>query len=418
MKHVLPYLCERPWAITERAMATMLDIYESHAAGLNGANLEAVAAKLGKPLENSGGRVEVRGNIAILDVQGPLFRYANLFTDCSGATSVEMLGRDLGAAVDNRAIETIVLNINSPGGEADGIGELAELIRSAQAKKPVVAYVGGIGASGGYWLASAASRIVLHETAFVGSIGCVATFMDARARLEKEGIHRYVIVSSQSPHKHVDIATKEGQLQILGMVDAMAEVFIGRVAQYRKTTAENVIANFGKGFVLPARQAIAAGMADSVGSYEGLIATLQSEQITGTGLLAAGGPLVEEQEVSTMAEDKQPTTAETRAEAVKVERSRIQAILGCEEAKGRETLARHLALETDMDPEIAKKALAAAHVAPASPESAVGADAFAEQMRKVENPKVGIGTDAAVDDDSQEIAAIVQFLPTAQRRAS
>jgi capsid assembly protease len=377
-------------------------------------DLEAIAAKIGKPLENTGGRVEMRGSVAVLSVEGPLFRYANLFTDISGATSIEMLSQAFNAALTDPKVESILLNVNSPGGEADGVGEMAAMIYDARGKKPIAAYVGGIGASGGYWLASAASRVVMNETAMVGSIGIIANLVDTREAQAKAGIKRYEIVSSCSPDKRVDIATDEGQAKMLEMVDAMAEVFVGRVAQYRNTTAENVIANYGKGFVHAGRKALAAGMVDALGSYEGIVAELNAAaQADNHGLSFAAGLLVATKKEETMADDKQPDVGAIKAQALKDERARIQAILACEEAKGREGLARHLALETDMDPETARKALAAAPAAAAAPVES--SDQLGERMRQLGNPKVGIDSEKG-DDSADEIAAVTAYIPASQRR--
>lgn len=409
MRHVLSYLCARPWAITRNAMETMHEIVARET------DLEAVATKLGKPLENTGGRVEMRGSVAVLSVEGPLFRYANIFTAISGATSIEMLAKEFDAALSDPRVESILLNINSPGGEADGVGEMAALIYDARGKKPITAYVGGIGASGGYWLASAASRVVMHETAMVGSIGIVANLIDTREAQAKAGIKRYEIVSSCSPDKRVDIATDQGQAKMLEMVDAMAEVFVGRVAQYRSTTPENVISSYGKGFVHAGRKALAAGMADSLGSYEAVVAELNAGQAGADRIqIAAGFPAAGREKEGPMADEKQPDVNEVKAQAIKDERVRIQAILASEEAKGREALARHLALETAMDAETARKALAAAPLPTVEEKKPNG---FAEHMRSVANPKVGVENDKP-DDVASEVAAITRFIPAPQRRPS
>ena len=105
-------------------------------------DLEAVAARTGKPLDNAtGNKIENRDGTAVLHVEGPIFRYANLMTRIAGATSVQQLGLDFQAALDDPAISNILLNINSPGGQVDGINEMADHIRAGNAIKPVTAYV-------------------------------------------------------------------------------------------------------------------------------------------------------------------------------------------------------------------------------------------------------------------------------------
>src|SRR5204863_1853108 len=112
----------------------------------------------------------------------------------------------------------------------------------------------------------------------LGSIGVVVSVTDNRDAQERQGIKRYEIVSTQSPLKRTDIRTDEGRAQLAAIADSLADLFIGRVAQFRGTTADRVISDFGRGAIVPARQSIAAGMADSLGSFEPLIAGLAAER--------------------------------------------------------------------------------------------------------------------------------------------
>ena len=160
-----------PWAITETALHTILEI-----AARENERPEAVAAKLGRELQNTY-QVTEREGVAILPITGPLFRYANLFTKVSGASSYELIARDFTAALENPQIKAIILDIDSPGGEVNGVSELSNMIFEARGKKPVSAYASGDAASGAYWIASAADEIVVSETAALGSIGVVAIYV-------------------------------------------------------------------------------------------------------------------------------------------------------------------------------------------------------------------------------------------------
>jgi signal peptide peptidase SppA len=230
-------------------------------------DMEAVLAKRGAQLKDAP-LVELRGQAAILSVHGPVFRYANLFTQMSGATSIEALAKDLDLALENPLVKTIVLDVDSPGGQVTGVSELAQMIRAAASRKPVVAYVGGVAASGGYWIASAAPRIVANDTALLGSIGVVATIdIDD----DKNSVE---IVSTQSPGKCPDVRSEAGRAQVQAEVDAIAEVFVSTVAANRGVSVAKVLENFGQGGVLIGRQAVVAGMADEVGTLEQLLAAL------------------------------------------------------------------------------------------------------------------------------------------------
>src|SRR5262245_2962681 len=107
--HISALLFDQPWAITPRALESMIQRVEQ----TGPVDLDAIATRLGRPLENTGNRVEQRGNTAILDIRGPIFRHANLMVQLSGATSAEFLARDFQAALDNPAIDNILLRVDS-----------------------------------------------------------------------------------------------------------------------------------------------------------------------------------------------------------------------------------------------------------------------------------------------------------------
>jgi ClpP class serine protease len=294
-RHILKAIQSELWAITPDALNQIIAIAQGFG------DADAVAAKLGKPLSHTHS-VIVRDGVAIVPVIGPIFRYANLFTEISGASSVQNLATDLQTAVDDQSIKAVILEIDSPGGQVAGISEFAAQIRAANAIKPVTAYISDLGASAAYWLASAAGSIVVADTARVGSIGVV---MQATIG-EEEGTVKFI--SSQSPMKHADPSSDSGKMQYQKTVDALAEVFIGAVAAYRGATREAVIANYGLGGVHIAADAIAAGMADRLGSLESLILQLRSAQVA---QLSGGKYLSSLRGNSIMSQ--QPLTRETLA---------------------------------------------------------------------------------------------------------
>ncbi len=231
----------------------------------------AVAARAGTRIEGTRRAVMREGGVAILPITGPIFRYANLFTAFSGATSTQLLSTDFQSLVENQDVQAILLSIDSPGGEAFGIGELANMIKAGGEQKPVVAYVSGMGASAAYWLASAAQEIIADQTAIIGSIGVVLTVRDMKRAEKQRGIDSHEIVSKQSPRKRLDPSSEEGRAALQETADEMAQVFIERVAENRGVSVETVLADFGQGGVMVGRRAVAAGLADRIGSFESLL---------------------------------------------------------------------------------------------------------------------------------------------------
>ena len=401
-----------PWAIVPEALETILSI-----AARENETPEAVAAMLGRPLDNTR-TVSMRDGVAVIPVQGPIFRYANLFTEISGAVSVEILALDFASALENPRVKGIVLDIGSPGGGATGINELAKMIADAADRKPVIAYGGGMVASGAYWLASAAREIVADETAMLGSIGVVVT-----ARKRDADDTRIQIVSSQSPRKRVDPGTEDGRTEIQRLVDDLAAVFVGSVAANRNVTEETVLKDFGEGGLLIAERAIEAGMADRTGSLESVIAELReaadSHARRRTAESKKGATQMSEvakpgAEATGKTGDTPAQTAPTpvptapvvdasaiAANARKAERERVASIMGCAEAKGLDSLAHHLATRTDLSVEEATAILASA---PRQAEQRT--NPLQAAMDGVKNPQVGAAADVETSNKDETLRFI------------
>jgi HK97 family phage major capsid protein len=263
-RHVLDYVLRTPWAIPEDTLRLMIAI----ASREQDVDLEALEAELGKPLENAH-TVTVRDGVATIPVVGPMFRYADLFTAISGATSYDRLATDLGAALKDPVVQAILLMVDSPGGEVNGASDLQNLLYEARGQKPIVAHIGGYGTSAAYWIASAADRIVASDTALVGGLGVIATVTDQSGAQEDMFGNRIVtFVSSQTPDKTVDLSKKSDRARIQARINELADVFLGAVARNRDVDQAQVERDFGKGDVMIGAKAMAAGLVDEVATFE------------------------------------------------------------------------------------------------------------------------------------------------------
>lgn len=258
------------WAISQSGMDKMVAIAQNH----KKIDLEALEAKIGQKLDHTYAAYD-RDGVAILPMDGPLFPKANIFTSISGATSLEMVARDLTIAEENSAIHSIVLKADSPGGLATYVDEFYSLV--ANCSKPVYTHVSGDAGSAMYWIASASEKIFLSPISLVGSIGVVRTLRPD----PDEG--ELVFVSSVSPKKRLDPESKEGRDDIMATVNNIAEVFVDNVAAGRGTSFEDVAQNFGQGGMLIGQSAVDAGMADRVCTFEELLADLSDREHTTYG---------------------------------------------------------------------------------------------------------------------------------------
>lgn len=226
--------------------------------------------------EGEAPRVDIKNGVATIPVTGPLFRYANILTAYCGATAYSAIAQDVRAAIADPDVRAIVLDIDSPGGEVNGAGELADAIVAARGVKPIIAYISGDGCSAAYWIASAADEIVVAPCAIVGCIGTVCSFWDTSKAEEMAGYKRVEIVSSQTPKKRLDPTSDEGQAAIQELVDGLAAVFIEGLARNRGTSTDDVIANYGQGGVFVGEGSVSAGLAERIGTFDSLAAELSS----------------------------------------------------------------------------------------------------------------------------------------------
>lgn len=385
---------DEPWAITSSALATILDI-----AARQNAPPEAVAAKLGRELQNSY-RLEMRDGIAVLPVVGPLFRYANLFTQVSGASSYELLAKDFTQAVENPDVKAIVLNIDSPGGEVNGCAEFADMIHEARGVKPIIAYASGDAASGAYWIAAAADEIVVSKTSALGSIGVVGVYRG------NKGEDAVEVVSSQSPYKRLDPDTDDGRARLQKRIDAMADVFVDAVAKYRGVASSHVQNHYGSGDVFIGDAAVKQGLADRIGSFEKLLFELSGNTVSEPSPHSINPNQQEKSmdDIQSLREAYPDLTASLEHNAVKqgvtTERSRVQGILSHDEANARTLLAKHLAFETDMEVEAAVSVLSKAPLETPTRDDVSG---FSAAMEATPNPEIIPSPEA--EDDSEEAVA-------------
>jgi signal peptide peptidase SppA len=237
-----------PWAVTRTEFERLFN-YKSELEFLT------IEEKPNSDFENI-------GETAIIRIHDVIMRYNDFWSFLFGATTIETLQDQFNAAMEDKKIKSILFDINSPGGQSDGVAEFAENIFQARNKKNIISYISNLGASGAYWIAAASNKIVSHETAFSGSIGVIASYS---SNDEGEVID---IVSNVSPMKNPDIATEEGRGQIQKHIDSLAAIFVRKIATYRKTGIDNVRNNFGRGDIVIGKDALARGMVDKIGNFK------------------------------------------------------------------------------------------------------------------------------------------------------
>ncbi len=209
--------------------------------------------------------------ILLLDLSGVLAEDTPGLSLGAPPPRVPLLARvreELRKAEGDDHVKALIVRINSPGGTITASDILHREIASFKKRRkvPVVAAIMDVGASGGYYAALAADRIVAHPTAVTGSIGVVMLTVNAQGLLEKLGVAPLAIKSGPmkdagSPFRRL---TDEERAVFQGVIDDMHARFVRLIAASR-SLPEDRVRGLADGRIYTAEQARALGLVDGVG---------------------------------------------------------------------------------------------------------------------------------------------------------
>ena len=230
-------------------------------------------AFVGVSSEEDWGTLTAEG-VGIIDISGPLDQRGGWWWD-----GYESIAQRVNMALADRKVQSILLDISSPGGVVAGCFEACRAIREAAvaAGKPIVAFAGEMAASAAYSIACCAETIVVPETGLVGSVGVVTARWDVTKALDEQGVRVEVITSgARKADGNMAVPITDAELtKLQGVVDLLAGVFARWVAERRGMTVDAVMALEADVFF--GQQGIVAGLADQVGTKAEAIAAKQEE---------------------------------------------------------------------------------------------------------------------------------------------
>jgi signal peptide peptidase SppA len=287
------------------------------------------------------------------------------------ATGYDFVRAQLRMALADPDVSGIVFDINSNGGMAAGCEELAQEIYRSRNVKPSLAVVDSNCYSGGYYIGSAASRIVSTVSGGVGSIGVVAMHVDHSKLLEDAGVSVTFIQAGdeKTDGNAYQPLSERARERINSTVQYHYGLFTEAVSKFRGIPVEDVRATEARCYTPPEAQRLGLidGVVDATDAVRGMLNTSEGQM-----------------EISQ--DDIARIAAEAATRAVAEDRNRMSAIRNSPHAKGREKLADHLALNTSMS---AEEATAILEHAPAQEEPAGQTNNFAAAMNLTPNPNVG-----------------------------
>lgn len=359
---------------------------------------------------------------AIIPVHGILINRMNwCWSFCTGYNFIRSL---VSAAEADPDVDGIIYDVNSYGGMVAGCRETADAIYKA--KKPSIAVVDANCYSAAYMLASQTGQIVVTPTGGAGSIGVVLMHLDVSKALEDAGLKvTFVYAGSHkvdgNPYEPLS-AEVEADFQT--EIDSCYDMFVATVVRGRDMTDAEVRDTEAR--MYRADDALAVGLIDAVQNPDDAVEAFfldasdagaedddppepeensemppanRTAPVTEVADPAIAAAAAEQTRLDQEAASAQAATA-AAATARTAERTRISSIQGHAEAAGREALASHLALNTDLSAEVASGILAAspkAAVAPAP--TAPQGSAFERAMDRSKQPNVGADAGASEEDE-------------------
>ncbi len=219
------------------------------------------------------------GLVAVLDIRGPLAQRAEEFA-CGSIEGYDSISDRFALAISDPAVSAVVLRIDSPGGDAAGCFEAVkhmQAVRAASAK-PVLAYCDELCASAAYALATVANAgIFLPAGGVAGSVGVLSMHMSVAKAMEYEGAEVTIARSGKrkaelNPYEPL---TEEARAAMQSHVDTLAGQFAALVGTARGMKPKAVLAL--EGAVFMGKEAVEAGLADDVLSFEAVLALAEKE---------------------------------------------------------------------------------------------------------------------------------------------
>jgi ClpP class serine protease len=304
---VARYLSDQPLFIEPHALKIMLDAIgprlglleikasddddgESPAATKRKALTERLAAVVGaETVDVADGMCEygrTPEGIAVVPILGSTINRYDWFAAWCGFSSYETIKLAVQAADADPLVKAILLDVDSPGGEAAGMLDCADVIRAVG--KPIWASANTLAASAGYGLAAAAKRLTLGRLSTVGSVGVVGIHVDQSGRDQELGL-KYTPIYSGA--RKIDgwghaALSREVKERFQARFDESRLKFATAIAQFRGMSVEAVMETEAETF--DDARAVDIGFADAVQSFDETLAELTAE-VTSTGLGSGAG---------------------------------------------------------------------------------------------------------------------------------
>ena len=295
--HILAEFYLRAWALPEELLLRMQEVLQAQASGIKW-DADEIARRISASNKESGYEIKDHqeglrylamdgqvvqarngskatagpGSVAVIGITGIISHRMNLMSSLSGpgGTSIQKLQAQFREAMGDGNCKAIIFDVDSPGGSVDGVTELAAEIYNGRKQKPSTAVINSLGASAAYWLASAASEVVITPSGQAGSIGVYMMHQDESKALENEGIKITLIKAGKfkaegGPQEPL---SDETRTHLQSMVNDYYTMFVKAIGQQRSASQAAVRDGYGQGRCLLANDAVKQNLADRIGTFD------------------------------------------------------------------------------------------------------------------------------------------------------
>jgi protease-4 len=226
---------------------------------------EPLMEKVVEPAKNGS-----TAKIVKIDLEGVISSMGEEGIFSSALPSVDGIKRALEQAMEDVEVKAIVLRVNSPGGEVTASDIIYHAVRKAAEKKPVVVYMDSVAASGGYYVACGATKVIASETTLTASIGVIMESFSYHELFGKVGLGTQTFTSGafKDTLSGARPMREDEKAYVQSLVNEMYDRFLGIVSEARKVPKDVLKNGVADGRVVTGRQALEAKLVDQIGYIE------------------------------------------------------------------------------------------------------------------------------------------------------
>lgn len=255
------------WAGTSASYWAAIDAQEKFNEFLSSNNSTAAKDSLKAFIDEMAGPVmSVEGSVAVINIKGSLINGSAGYMRLFGALGYDDIREALTEAVADKNVKSILLQIDSGGGQVAGCQELGNYIRDVSAQKPVSAHTDTAMCSAAYWLGSSADTVTAGSTAMVGSIGVLIVHQELSKMMADQGVTTTVIRSGKykAISNRFEPLSELAKEELQSQVDDLDQTFTAYVAERRGVSPEVARRRMGQGREFLGAKAVDAGLVDKI----------------------------------------------------------------------------------------------------------------------------------------------------------